>query len=324
MTQRYIPRFSTYDKQLVGIILSDNHKRRVRKNLEERGFSLELETYLALKRRGWLSSMQSFFTNRPSKTQNRSLLEIIRDTWNQPPEATFRTIDIAAIKTIQPTASLVSLALVSLVIECKWRKKENWVFYCESVSENQALLFIKQLAGETEMDSQDILDSFSYGEFSSFGSLFDKGFISLAGNELVQKIRGVSHHAIGNIERVALSHTPVFTKANIDNVREANLQALTACSSYSISNPEAIHESLQQNKPIAYTRLYPVVVFSSDIWKAQYDIQNELQLEKIGWITYLYPYKGKLVSIDIVSFDSLDEYLDMVENEIANLERVLS
>ncbi|MGV9169388.1 MAG: hypothetical protein ACOC38_05530 [Promethearchaeia archaeon] len=304
--------------------MSDDHRRRVRKDLEERGFSLELETYLALKRRGWLSSMQSFFTNQPLKNEDRSLLEIIRDAWNQPPAPTFRTIDVAAIKTIQPTLNLVSLALVSLVIECKWRKGENWVFYCEPVSENQALLFIKQLVRETEIEEQDILNSFSYGEFSSFGSTFDQGFIPLAGNELVQKIRGVSHHAIGNIKRVALSHTAVFTKPNHDNVREANLQALSACSSYSISNPEAIHESLQQNKPIVYTRLYPVVVFSSDIWKAQYDMNNELQLEKVGWITYLYPYKGKLVSIDIVSFDSLDQYLDMIDDEITNLQRVLS
>jgi hypothetical protein len=305
--------------------MTDDQKSSVKEQLVERGFALELETYLALRKRGWFATMQGFFTNVEPQRQDKSFLELIRDTWNAPPEPKYRTIDIQAMRSVPSKDSRINSGFLGLTIECKRRKGENWVFYTESKEENQSLHLIQEgmkFAGVADSDS--LLGLISFGEISSFGDSTTQVSKELAKRKIVWTLRGTSHHAVRNLPKFALSHRTVFGPANIDNVTDACRQVLGACFSVGKSKPDAVSKMLDKGKPVAFWRLYPVVVFSGDIWEARFDEHHELILNQIGWITYLYPHKGKLVSVDIVSFDSLNEYLDVIDNEFTLLENALS
>lgn len=299
-------------------------KDSIKKELKEQGFALELETYRALKQRGWFTFMQFSFANVQQGSQNRTFLEMIRDTLNTPQEPKFRTIDITSVKILTSKIPEINTGGLSLIIECKTRKDENWVFYTESIAENHAIRILLEGVKFVGGNPKEALETFSYGELSAFGSLIRSNIKKPKKFELVQKIRKTSHHSLTNMTRFALSHKSVFKPNNPDNIYNACCQVMEACSFYGKTDSETVSRMIDDGKPINYWRLYPVVVFAGDIWEASFDENQEIQLEKKAWITYLHPHKGELNSIDIVSFGSLNSYLDMLDKEFTLLENVLS
>jgi len=173
-------------------------------------------------------------------------------------------------------------------------------------------------------DIETALGSVSFGEHSSFGNPMEKNAGKKLKHKIVNDIRATSHHSVMNMDSFALSHSTIFTSSNTDNIYGACQQVLGAAKFFARPNPEQIAEMFKESKPINYWRLYPVVVFSGPMWNVTFDSQRKMHLEPLGWTTYMYPYKGSLISIDIVSFSSLNEYLEMLDNELRTLAEYLS
>jgi hypothetical protein len=81
---------------------------------------------------------------------------------------------------------------------------------------------------------------------------------------------------------------------------------------------------LVERKPFYYWRVYPVVVFSGNLWEAKFAADGELDVAPLKWVTYLHMHKGIPHPVDVVSFNYLEDYLDAIGSEIVLLQSVLS
>ncbi len=299
---------------------TETHESKVRNALINRGLHLELSTYMTLKRRGWTSRLHSLFWDIEIPKEGNSWVHEIRQAWEGPLEVVHRAIDLVATRTINPESSLVSSFQIKLVIECKHRSDENWVFYQENqdheISIRIARAFIDELrklgAPKVEAD----MDHLSLQEYSSFMHLKYSEWRDFLDSSDTRSIRGASHHANKTLKRVAILHTPVFGPRNLDNIRNACEQVLGACDFQDKMNEVIYLTNLENPSNILHWRIYPVVVFDGPLWDVSLDEGGDLQPSPLKWVTYLYTRRGKGHLIDIVGSEHLEAYLSAIENEL--------
>ena len=109
------------------------HTENVLKELRERGLELELQAYLQFQKRGWFSSIHGTYWDLQIPKEESSWVEEIRKEWEGQKEPVYRTIDLLASKSEKLGLEKHPQIQIRAVIECKWRKKENWVFYHETI-----------------------------------------------------------------------------------------------------------------------------------------------------------------------------------------------
>jgi hypothetical protein len=289
-------------------VSEDQQAKRVVKALKERGLEVELGAYQTLRKRGWKVKLHS-----PHWDLKSSKEEMGRK---------IRTIDLNAARTIILGLGKYRAVQVHIVVECKWRKSENWVFYYESAEDmysQQLLELAVTLLDWDESEAKKELASYSISESSFFNSLQWKQYKDILTSEMALETRKSSHHSMSNLPSVAISHMSVFAKSDIDNIRNSCEQVLDALDFQNEFWTRMTQDMMERNGPFSFWRNYPVIVFNGTLWKLIMTEDGELVPTKAKYVTYSYQRGVANCLIDIVSYLHLEDYLMILENELDSM-----
>ena len=302
---------------------NDQQTDNILKELRERGLELELQAYLQFQKRGWFSKIHGTYWDLQIPKEESSWLESIRKEWEGQREPVYRTIDLLASKSEKLGLEKHPQIQIRGVIECKWRKGENWVFYCETIENEASAKLLRDLLTEfTKLgmpDPDDALEVMSIHETSLFTSLDRKTYKDLLMGEMAKQIQGASHHSRKNLKSAALLHMSVFGSSKQDSIRNACEQILDALEFQERIWSYMSKSSMEQHGGFNIWRIYPIVIFNGPIWKLTLNPDGSLIPTRAGFITYNYQRGKSNYLIDFVSFPFLNTYIDLLESELTTM-----
>ena len=127
-------------------------------------------------------------------------------------------------------------------------------------------------------------------------------------------INGISHHSYIHLKKKATKGFTLFSKKDKDSLYDACRQVIGASIYRNAYREYDLYVNNRAN-PTYYWRIYPVIVFDGPIWEIE-RIDGETLTNQADWVTYDFQWNGRSRYIDIVSWNSFDKYLDMLEGEI--------
>lgn len=202
-----------------------NQSDRVKRELEDRGYILELAVYNKLKSREWDSSLQEVHWDIETNSEIPPYREFWDSIFDEGVEKKEREIDVFAKKTISlRDRNPLTFALIELVVECKKRTKEQWAFYVEQILDDNPL-----------EDMRKNPPPYRYGEISSFKMIGDIRFrakdptIDLkewGSEDFLKDLNNTSHQSILQMSNRALEGYTLFS--GDDSIRKTCMKVLDA------------------------------------------------------------------------------------------------
>jgi len=293
-------------KSIEGEIMENADK--VVKALEERGFILELNVFRKLKSMKWNTQLSSPFWNVELDLKNESL-GVGKNVYQKNQEK-MRSMDILASRTTEIGdreigTLMASLCYTSLVVECKKRSSENWVFYQETP-------FFK---GNRKLDHYSLGGMFMVDYLSRIGKI--------GGNEeKYNDILRTSHHCLAEVDKIATAGVPVFGPKTKNGLYGSCEQVISAFE-YEVSRYQGYtNRALINPAPVNLNwRVYPIIVFDGPLWEVVLE-NDQISVKPRKRVIYEHT-RGELKHlIDIVSWESFDEYCDILEEEITRLSKL--
>jgi hypothetical protein len=290
---------------------------RVRTELQNRGRILELQTFQTLRRAKWDCAISVPYSSIPTRFDLLKRLNIQtpggiidseRDLVNdakvllrlqiQNP-STVREFDILARKNSDHgSRGWWSVLEAHLVIECKSRKEETWVFVMQSTKPKGVKLqpkFRKNVFKGTLLNLLKTDDAVEYADVSS-------------------KLTSVSHHnRLPEYSRIAY---PIFTSYKGNNIREACEQVTRAAEfHYTSLAQKTAHFPIESQMGLrSIWQLYPLIIFDGPIVEA-FPTGEDVKLTKRPWVTYLHERPERDFLVDIVQSSHFVDYLKIVIDE---------
>ncbi|MHA1908669.1 MAG: hypothetical protein ACW98Y_15325 [Candidatus Thorarchaeota archaeon] len=295
--------------------IDTEHQENLANDLKKKGYLLELEVYNEFHDRGWriewdvpywdisdpqLAVNAILHQQRSEEKKRRITIPELKS-----PTETIRTIDFIADYDIELELEHYKKFRISLVTECKFRSKENWIFHLEDISNLYA--DIDECSGCTV--SEDSLD-WLYVETGD-----DEGFHSDEGN----RMREASHHSWKNISKVAISGVNAFGSNNSNSVTNSLNQVLNA-HIWKINYIYYLFQDYKDRKGLNW-RVYPVLIFDGPLYEINI-VNGEPEFYPLDWIPVLFNRHGWRYLIDVVSWPKIGKYLDILNCEIADISAI--
>ncbi|MHA2142622.1 MAG: hypothetical protein ACXADD_14115 [Candidatus Thorarchaeota archaeon] len=297
-------------------LYSDDHRKRVLRQLKVEGFSLETQVYEKLVQTDWQTKLGShyWYIDRNLTAKERT------DQYNADLQVyehdNLKEIDVVATKLSHLRLGVFSGAILKLVIECKTRtaKKsakaaENWVFYVEKDREDSS--FQKDF-GHLSLNEHSAL-TYLNSEYSDLNLFSDK---------IRDLLWRTSHHSLAKSPISSSSGKSIFKDK--DSFYKACRQVVDAADFETLSMQWRTELGLyrrktEKGKSLFYWRVYPIIVFDGPMWMLSY-VKTKPLLKPLEMIEFQTIMHNRGYSIDVVRWDCFDKYMKKVEAELKRLE----
>jgi hypothetical protein len=256
----------------------------IKKDILESGFSLELETSRLLRSRGWRVQNSVYYMD-----------------WH---EGRAREIDVIGTRGGQVFAADGSgdfvLLHYNLIIECKKDDGKPWVFF-----------FLEEPEPRLK---------FEHGRYPSIAGLYRYSFLET-------KEKDIQHHYFTG-RRKSRSHRVAFRDQTNTPIHQA-IDATIKATVFRTDGDSHLKRPPQGGPPIwaVIWLCYPVVVFDGHLYECTI-VDDEPDLKRVGYLQHLADHQSRkemgalgfeTFPIDVVQRDHLDQFLDMIEQEHAEL-----
>ena len=262
-----------------------SYTKRLSGALKRHGFPLEIETHQKLLSHEWKSIGESMYTD--SDTGKR------------------RTIDFLAWKTQKIDSQIIFSVDILLVIECKKRLNSAWVFYGAFPDTAK------------EWDARSILDSASFAVISD-----NPDWTSRWADSAIEKVLMACHSIIASEHKIAISGHEIRVPEDGSRKKLKNPDRdyfHDACSTVSKAvevRYNQLVEEWEDRPPDNIQFIYPVVVFDGPMYWLT-PSNGDFTLEKIQYVQLDWETKENSRTIDVVHISWLDDYLTMIDKELA-------
>ncbi len=256
----------------------------IKKDILESGFSLELETLRLLRSRSWRVQNSVYYMD-----------------WDAGRAC---EIDVVGTRGGQVFAADGSgdflLFHYNLIIECKKDDGKPWVFFFS--------------------DEQEPRVKFEHRRYSSIAGLYRYSFLET-------REKNIKHHYF-TVRRRSRSHRVAFRDQTNTPIHRA-IDAVIKATVFRTESESHLKRPPQGGPPIwaVVWLCYPVIVFDGHLYECII-INDEPHLKSVGYLQYLADHQSRkemgalgfeTFPIDVVQSDHLDKFLDMVEQEHAEL-----
>ena len=286
------------------------HSDCVREELRKEGFLLEIMANQTLEQCGWIGNMHRTYWDMPrggitaNAIHKFTMYELeLRDQMG-------REIDIHATKGDTIDHPKLQAYNIGLVIDCKYRFDENWVFYTNPnlpSPPDQSSPLASRLVHEGSC-------------FTYFELIQRAGFVE-PHSGFHEELNKASHQSWLHQPEPARASAALFR--NKKSIFNACQQITDAFDWLLLENLYSMHYSISREaKKIEHFTMYPVVILDGPLWRLRLE-HGEPVLEKADWITFYYSRGTKNYAIDFVLWGEFENYLRMLDAELDRIRMIL-
>lgn len=284
------------------------HIQNIKNELRNRGRILEILSFQTLSNQKWDCEISVPFWNFPpsnlemwEKNLIHSADKLQKDFFSEysgrlldTQNLVIRETDIIAKRmSSHGSTGWWSALELNLVIECKSRTKENWIFLSGHTKKSQ----LKNAIPHSLLSLSIVEDSDALK------------FIDIA-----RELLNTSHHHKNKLDRLSHVGFHVFGNYSHDSVRNACNQVLDALDFHYFRKAVNTLASYNSEEPRFLWTFYPIVLFDGPLFEA-ISTTDDVELNPIPWISFIHRYQGKKYVVDIVSWEFFDDYLSMLDDE---------
>lgn len=286
------------------------HSINVMEELRKKGFLLEIIANQTLEKSSWIGNMHRTYWNLPkggitaNAIQRFSLHEFkLRGQMG-------REIDIFSVKGDAIDHPKLEAYHIKLVIDCKYRFDENWVFYTRP-----------NLSSPPDPSSPLASHLVHEGSCFTYFKLIQRtGFIEPHSN-LHKELNEASHQSWSHQLEPARASVSLFR--NDKSIFSACQQITDAYDWLLLERLCSLHYAIGRGeKRLEHFTMYPVVVLDGPLWRLRLENEKPM-LEKADWVTYYYSKGMKTYAIDFVSWDKFETYLRVLDDELDRIRKIL-
>jgi hypothetical protein len=287
------------------------HSAKVLDELRKQGFLLEILANQTLDKKGWVGNMQKAYWSRPKRKLSSEDIHRFSLYEFEVKDRKRREIDIHSSKGDTIDHPKFDEYCIELVIDCKYRFDENWVFFARPN--------LLQTPNESSPLSSFLIRE---GSCYSYFELIERtGYIEL-NSDLHNQLQKTSHQSWYRQRESARTSASLFR--NDKSIFSTCEQIADAYDWLLLENLMSIHNRIGQGKEkLCYFIMYPVVIVDGPLWLLRLEKEEPI-LTKADCLTFYFSREKENYAIDFVSWDEIGTYLGILDEELNRIRKVLS
>ncbi len=289
---------------------TEKHTNSVLEELKKEGFLLEIMANQTLEKYDWTGNMHRTYWNMPKGGLSSTSIQQLSIYESQLRGNIGREIDIFSVKGESIDHPKFIEYNIELVIDCKHRFDENWVFYTR-----------QNLSKSPNPSSSLASHVFHEGSCFTYFELIQKTGYIKPYSKLHEKLKKASHQSGFHLNEPARASASLFRDNT--SIFSACKQITDAYDWLLLESLASIHYSIGRGEPkLVHFVMYPVVIIDGPLWRLC--LKNEEPvLEKADWVTLIYSKGVNTYAIDFVLWEKFESYLKQLDNELDRIRKVL-